>query len=227
MSIAIQTKNLEKTYFAKDIVTPVLKKITLDIYEKEFVSIVGKSGTGKSTLLYQFGLLDVPTSGSIKLFGIDVAKLSRKEKTEFRLNNFGFIFQDNALLPELDARENVALPSIMLGVSKVNAIKKAEEMLERVSMENYSMKYPGQLSGGENQRVSIARALCNEPKIIYADEPTANLDEKTAETIIDLFELLSNEGQTIVMVTHELDYAKRSKRILHLHNGNISKDELL
>src|SRR3972149_6493665 len=186
----------------------VLKGIDINVADGEFVSIIGRSGAGKSTLIYQLGLLDTPTEGEIIIHGEDVSKLSDREKTEFRLMNMGYIFQDYAILPELTAQENVALPAIMQGKEKRKAYESAEEVLEKVGLGAHLGNLPGQLSGGEQQRVSVARAIVNKPKIIFADEPTANLDLVNAKQVLDLLIALNKDGQTVVMVTHEQEYAK-------------------
>ena len=204
----------------------VLKGINLHVMKGEFLSIVGRSGSGKSTLLYQLGLLDYPNSGTILIDGADISNLTEKERTEFRLTRLGYVFQDYALVPELSAIENVAVPLFMQGLSKVGSYKKAAGALERVGLAERTGHYPSQLSGGEQQRVSIARAIAHEPKILFADEPTANLDNETSLSVINVFLELHKEGQTIVMVTHEPEYAELTNRTVTLFDGLITGEKL-
>ena len=220
---AIEVKNLTKEYNDGKNVTKVLKGIDLEVKDGEFVAIVGRSGAGKSTLLYQLGLLDKPTGGEIKLIGKDVSHLSEKTKSEFRLNELGYVFQDYALLPELTAQENIALPIMMQGKSKAEALLMASVVLEKVGMKDKGRNLPNELSGGQQQRVSVARAVAHNPHILFADEPTANLDSVSGEQVVKLFKELNKAGQTIVMVTHEEEYAQMADRIIELSDGLISK----
>jgi putative ABC transport system ATP-binding protein len=221
----IKTDAITKTFQSGGVETTVLHGITLDIPKGQFLTIMGRSGAGKSTLMYQISLLDRPTSGSIFVDGIDTTSFSIDEATKFRLNNFGYIFQDYALLPELTAVENVALPLLMLGVDLKIARMRAQNVLIKVKMDHRLNNLPSQLSGGEQQRVSVARAIVNEPSIIFADEPTANLDVDNSVRVMDLLSELHTEGQTIVMVTHEEEYSKRAERIIRLSDGVIISDE--
>jgi len=222
----ISIKNLYKTYKNKEIETPVLRGIDLEVKEGEFLGIMGKSGAGKSTLMYQIGLLDHPTSGEIILHNVNTEKLSGEERTNFRLSLLGYVFQDYALIPELTASENVMIPLLMQGKSKLEAKIVADDMLQKVSLSHRKDNKPSQLSGGEQQRVSIARAMAHNPKILFADEPTANLDSVSGRSIIELFEDLHEKGQTIVMVTHEEEYAKYCNRIVYLEDGKIVRETL-
>lgn len=217
----IKTENLTKIYNNDGVSTTALKNINLEIKKGDFVSIMGKSGAGKSTLLHQISLLDDQTSGKIYVNDFDTSALSQKEKTDFRLENFGYIFQDYALLPELNAVENVALPLLMKGVEMKKAIDKARESLERVGLGNRLQYLPSKLSGGEQQRVSIARAIANEPKIIFADEPTASLDSRSSKLVLDTFLELNRQGETIIMVTHELEYGNLAQKMITLSDGEI------
>ena len=217
----IETKNLVKTFKNGDVITPVLKGIDFQAREGEWVAIMGRSGAGKSTLLYQMSLLDDPTGGEIVIDGEDTHAMTPKEKMTFRLVRFGFVFQDYALLPELTALENVALPLLMQGFSKARAYQKSVASLERAGLGHRINSLPSQLSGGEQQRVSIVRAVAHEPKILFADEPTANLDNESSKRIMEIFTDLHNEGQTIIMVTHEDQYAKLAERVVHLDDGKI------
>lgn len=217
----IETKNLFKTFVNGDVETHVLKGIDFTVPKGDFVSIMGRSGAGKSTLLYQLSLLDDPSSGEIIVDGHDTHKMSAGQKTTFRLREFGFVFQDYALLPEMSALENVALPLLMQSMPRVQAYKMAADALTSVRLEKRLDNLPSQLSGGEQQRVSIARAIAHKPKILFADEPTANLDNESSRTVMGIFSDLHRAGQTIVMVTHEEEYAQLTERIVKMDDGKI------
>lgn len=220
----IEVKNLKKSFHTGDTELVVLNDISISIKKGEFFSITGRSGSGKSTFLYQLGLLDHPNSGEIRINGVDVSSLDHDERTAFRLNELGYVFQDYALVPELSALENTAVPLLMQGLSKGEAYAKAKEALQRVALLERLNNLPNQLSGGEQQRVSIARAIAHDPKIIFADEPTANLDSETANTVINTFLELNRNGQTIIMVTHEPEYAVLTQRAVKLGDGKILAD---
>lgn len=217
----IKATNIIKTYQDGQKETKVLKGVDFIAKEKDFVAIMGRSGAGKSTLLYQMSMLDQPTGGEIFIDGVNVLKLSQQERTRFRLKELGYVFQDYALLPDLTALENVALPLLMLGEGKKLAYKHALKMLERVGLGHRINNVPSNLSGGEQQRVSVARAIVHNPKILFADEPTANLDNESSKQIIAIFKELNEAGQTIIMVTHEEEYAKVAKRIVKIDDGLI------
>ena len=217
----IEVKNLIKTFRDGEAETRVLKGINFKVGKGEFISIMGRSGAGKSTLLYQMSLLDDPTSGEIIIDGQDIHLMTRKEKTKFRLLNCGYVFQDYALLPELTAIENVVLPLLMQNINKKMAYEKAKESLIRVNLRNRLDNLPSHLSGGEQQRVAIARAIVHNPRILFADEPTANLDNESSATIIEIFKKLHKEGQTIIMVTHEEPYAKITEKTVKIDDGKI------
>lgn len=223
----ISVKNLIKTFVNGKIETPVLKGIDLDVIEGEFLSIMGKSGAGKSTLMYQMSLLDEPTSGTLHVDGMDILKLSNKEKTRFRLEKLGYVFQDYALMPELTAGENVMVPLLMKGLDTNTAKEKAAKALAEVGLAGKENNRPSQLSGGEQQRVSIARAIAEDPKILFADEPTANLDSASGNHIIEVLRDINKKGQTIVMVTHEREYTLYCDRIVHLEDGKVVREEKL
>lgn len=221
----IQIENLKKTYPGKN-PTQALKNISFSIKRGEFLAIMGRSGSGKSTFLHQLGLIDIPTEGKITIDNVDVLALSESEKTRFRLTYLGYVFQEYALIPELTALENTYLPSSALEKNGNNYKKRAENVLEVVGLKDRLDHFPHELSGGEQQRVAIARAIINNPKIIFADEPTANLDSISSKVVLDLFQKLKNEfKQTIVMVTHEPEDKKYTDRILWLKDGSIEKIE--
>lgn len=217
----IQTKNLIKTFKDGDVKTYVLKGIDFHAENGEFVVIMGRSGSGKSTLLYQMSLLDEPTSGQIIIDGHDTREMSPEEKILFRLQKCGYVFQDYALLPELTALENVVLPLLMQNDDKKKAYAVAKEALTKVGLAHRFNNIPSHLSGGEQQRVSIARAIAHQPKILFADEPTANLDNESSKAVLDIFQDLHRGGQTIIMVTHEEQYAKMAQKIVRLDDGKI------
>jgi putative ABC transport system ATP-binding protein len=220
----IDARGIKKTFTNGDVTTEVLKGIDLRIADGEFVAIMGRSGAGKSTLLYQLSLLDEPSAGLVSIDGLDASTLTQNEKTQYRLKHMGFVFQDYALIPELTARENIMLPLLQRGELPADASVKAIEVLDTLGMAHRAHGLPSELSGGEQQRVSIARAIVHEPKVLFADEPTANLDLQAAKEVIGILEMLSRERkQTIVMVTHEADYGKRADRIIHLTDGVVDK----
>lgn len=222
----IQIKNLTKTYQDGEVITQVLKGLNFYADEGDFVAIMGRSGAGKSTFLYQMSMLDTPTGGEIVIDNVDVMNLTEEEKSTFRLKKLGYVFQDYALLPDLTALENVALPLLMKGENKKTAYRHAKKILEKVGLENRIHNVPSALSGGEQQRVSVARAIVHKPKILFADEPTANLDSFSSRQIMDIFIELNKAGQTIIMVTHEEEYAKDTKRIVQLDDGKIVDDQV-
>ncbi len=221
----IEAKNLIKKFKSGASELVVLKNLNLEVKPGEFLAITGRSGSGKSTLLYQLGLLDRPNSGEIFIDGINVSSLTDDERTLFRLNELGYIFQDYALVPELNALENVLIPLLMQGLTTEQAEKLSRGALEKVGLIEKINNLPSQLSGGEQQRVSIARAIGHNPKILFADEPTANLDSETAKIVLKTFLDLNKEGQTIIMVTHEPEYAALTHREVVLAEGIISKEK--
>ena len=219
----IEIKNLSRIYSMGEVKVKALNNVTLDIKRGEFAAIMGKSGSGKSTLLHQLGLLDTPTSGEIIFRGKNILGLSESRKARFRLEKFGYVFQEYALLPELTALENVYLPAMALGRKKEDYIKAGTQVLEQVGLGTRLYHRPREMSGGEQQRVAIARALINKPDILFADEPTANLDSSSSKQIIGLFQKLNKEMQlTIQMVTHEPDDMKYVSRVVWLNDGELS-----
>ncbi|MBP9752060.1 MAG: ABC transporter ATP-binding protein [Candidatus Moranbacteria bacterium] len=219
----ITVNNLKKTY-PGTVPTYALKGVSLNIAEGEFVALMGRSGSGKSTLLHQLGLLDMPTSGSVVINGDDVLALSDADRTKFRLRYLGYVFQEYALISELTALENVSLPAMALGDEE--AKKRAAYLLEIVGLEHRLHHYPSEMSGGEQQRVAIARSLINNPKVLFADEPTANLDTVSSEIVLSLFQKLNKElHQTILVVTHEPEDRKYVDRVIWLKDGKIEKEK--
>ncbi|MDA8596856.1 ABC transporter ATP-binding protein [Candidatus Pacebacteria bacterium] len=220
----ITASNIHRTFGSGDLTTHVLKGIDIEIATGEFVAIMGKSGAGKSTLMYQLSVLDTPTEGIICLDGTDVTTLDEKAATRFRLNTLGYVFQDYALVPDLNARENIMMPLLMRGEDWDTASFTADSALDSVGLEGKYLNLPSELSGGEQQRVSVARAIAGKPKILFADEPTANLDSVSGTAVIDLITKLHRElNQTIVMVTHEPEYAVNCNRIIHMEDGQITR----
>lgn len=217
----IKINNLTKIFTIGDNKLTVLNKISFSVPSGQFLAITGMSGSGKSTLLYQLSLLDRPNTGTIVIEDIDTSELTSEERISFRLKNLGYIFQDYAILPMLTAKENVMMPLLMQGIDKIIAQKKAEEALAKVDLQDRLGNLPSQLSGGQQQRVSIARAIVHNPKILFADEPTANLDTESSETVLNIFLSLHKQGQTIIMVTHEPEYAKLAERNIELRDGLI------
>lgn len=220
----ITVTGLKRSFKTDTVETHVLKGIDFIAHDGEFIAIMGRSGAGKSTFLYQISLLDDPTDGTIIIDGKDTRLMSPHEKTSFRLDQFGFVFQDYALLPELTALENVALPLLMQNRSRTAAYAKAEEALARVRLSHRLENLPSQLSGGEQQRVSIARAVAHNPNVLFADEPTANLDNESSHAVLEIFKELHGAGQTIIMVTHEEEFAAGAKRLVKIDDGRIIYD---
>lgn len=215
----IKTKNLTKTYILGKNKINAISNITLQVKVGEFVVITGMSGSGKSTLLYQLGLLDRPSEGSIIFNGVETTKLSSKKRSQLRLTSMGYVFQDYSLVPSLNAKQNVLLPLMQSGVSLGEASELAIKKLSELGLKERVNNLPSQLSGGEQQRVGIARALVNDPKVIFADEPTASLDYSTSKQVMDAFKKLNKKGQTIVMITHENEFVKYGGRIIKMKDG--------
>jgi putative ABC transport system ATP-binding protein len=219
---SIETRSITKRYGVGAIAVEALKGVSLAIAEGEYVAVMGKSGSGKSTLLHMLSALDVPSSGEVLVEGNNVAQSSERALARMRLELFGYVFQDYALLPELTALENVLLPYFMrTGAMHAAARAHGTELLARVGLTTHASRVPAKLSGGEQQRVAIARALVNNPNVLFADEPTANLDSETSETVLGIFDALHTQGLTIVMITHEEEYAKRAERVITLQDGRV------
>ncbi len=222
-SNAIEGRNLIKDYRMGSTVTRVLNDITIQIYKGEFVSIMGPSGSGKSTLLYILGGLDNPTKGSVLIGGEDIAKFDDGQKSVMRRNKIGFIFQFYNLIPNLNVEENILLPVLLDGRNPPNYKKQLEEILEIVGLSNRRRHTPRELSGGQQQRVAIARALINSPEIIFADEPTGNLDSRTGAEIMKLLQDINRESnKTILMVTHSAQAAEHGGRTVNVRDGSIA-----
>ena len=222
----ISVKNLSKIFQTGEQEIKAVNSVSFEVPEGQFLMVTGKSGSGKSTLLYQLGLLDTPTSGHIHIDGVDTDILTESQRTQMRLSALGYIFQDYAILPTLTALENVMVPLLMLGEHKDEAERKALHALKRLEMGDRMHNLPAELSGGQQQRVSIARAIAHGPKILFADEPTANLDTETSMNVLQAFLDLNKEGQTIVMVTHEADYSRMGHRIITLADGKLVEDKI-
>lgn len=222
----IDVKNIKKSYPLGDINLNILKGINLSVEAGEFVAIMGPSGSGKSTLMNILGCLDIPSSGKYLLDGIDVSKMKPDQLAEIRNKKIGFVFQGFNLLSRTSALENVELPMVYAGVPAEERFQRAKKALEKVGLKERMGHLPNQLSGGQQQRVAIARAIVNEAPIIFADEPTGNLDTKMSIEIMKLFTKLNDEtGKTIILVTHEEDIALYSKRIIKVVDGEIQSDE--
>ncbi len=220
----IEVKNLTKKFQNGDQLIVALNNVSFSVPEGQFLTVSGKSGSGKSTLLYQMGLLDMPSGGQVLIDGTDFVQMPENDRTLTRLNDLGYIFQDYAILPSLTALENTVLPLLMQGYDIKEAEEKATQALVKLGISDRMNNLPSQLSGGQQQRVSIARAIAHNPKIIFADEPTANLDSETSEQVIQAFLALNKEGQTIIMVTHEPEYAKLAHRTIFMTDGAITSD---
>ncbi len=220
----IETKNLIKEYDVGSQKVKALDGINLSVDEGEFISIMGPSGSGKTTLMNIIGCLDTPTNGTYHLNGRSVSDLTEDELANIRNEEIGFVFQSFHLLARNSALDNVMLPLKYAGTSKNEAIKRSNEALEQVGLSDRSKHTPAELSGGQQQRVAIARALVNNPSILFADEPTGNLDSKTGTDVMNIFKELNNNGQTIILITHEDSIAKQSNRIITIMDGLIKSD---
>jgi putative ABC transport system ATP-binding protein len=221
---AIDVKDVWKIYGTK-VQIEVLRGVSLSISEAEFVAIIGASGSGKSTLMHVMGCLQKPTRGEIVLDSVNIAELTEDELAEIRGKQIGFVFQQFNLLPLKTAQKNVELPLIFQGVNATERSKKAAELLERVGLGHRMSHKPSQMSGGEQQRVAIARALVGNPAIIFADEPTGNLDTKSSREIMSILKKLNSEGKTLIVVTHDTEIASWADRTIRLRDGRIIEDE--
>ena len=224
--IIINLQNIERSFEIGEETVRALRSVDLNIHRNEYVALMGPSGSGKSTLMNILGCLDTPSSGAYFLNGTDVSKMTDNELAGIRNKEIGFIFQTFNLLPKSTALDNVILPLIYAGMSKEDRDKRAMQALTEVGLANRVKHKPNELSGGQRQRVAIARALVNNPSIILADEPTGNLDSKTSEEIMGLFEDIHTKGNTIIVVTHEEDIARYAHRIIRLKDGLVESDEV-
>ena len=221
-NIAIEGKNIMKDFKIGETTTRVLKNVSLKVLKGEFVSIMGQSGSGKSTLLYILGGLDTPTEGTVSMNGADISRFNDAKMSQIRRQNIGFVFQFYNLIPNLNVEENIMLPLLLDGKKFKDYRKQLDNILEIVGLSDRRKHTPRELSGGQQQRVAIARALISDPEILFADEPTGNLDSKTGAEIMKLLQSINkNSGQTIIMVTHSPEAAKNSSRIITVKDGII------
>ncbi|MGV6829545.1 MAG: ABC transporter ATP-binding protein [Flavobacteriales bacterium] len=225
MDSIIKIRGIIRDFPLGNEIVKVLKGVDLDIQRGEYVALMGPSGSGKSTLMNLLGCLDTPTGGSYILNGKDVSHLTQDELAEIRNKEIGFVFQTFNLLPRTTALENVALPMIYAGTSKQERTSRATQVLTEVGLADRMDHQPNQLSGGQRQRVAVGRALVNKPSIILADEPTGNLDSKTSVEIMNLFDEIHSQGNTVIVVTHEEEIASHAHRIIRLRDGMIESDE--
>jgi len=223
--VLLGARRLERVYRLSRERIRALDEVDLDVREGDFIAIAGPSGSGKSTLLHLLGLIDSPTGGELRVRGRAAQDLGREERAALRLRTLGFVFQAFNLLPMLTARQNVELALALAGIGRGERRRRASGLLEQVGLARRMNHRPAQLSGGERQRVAIARALANQPDVVLADEPTGNLDSRTGAEIVDLLERLNAAGQTIVMVTHNMELARRAKRLFEMRDGRISEVE--
>ena len=218
----VEFRNVRKIYRLGDEEIRALDDVSLEIEEGEFISIIGPSGSGKSTLMHILGCLDSPTSGTIRLDGVEIQNARPRQLAGIRNRKIGFVFQFFNLLPKLNVLQNVELPMIYSGIGSAERRRRAHEALEAVGLSNRIRHRPSQLSGGQQQRAAIARALVNNPRIILADEPTGNLDSQTGEAILALFRKLSTEGRTVILVTHDPEIAAVTPRRIEIRDGKIA-----
>ena len=222
----IEVKNLEKTYYVGDMEVNALRGVSFNVLKSQFSAIMGPSGSGKSTLMHIIGCLDSPTKGEYHLNGENVANMQDDQLAKIRNKEIGFVFQKFHLLPRNTALENVMLPLKYASVGKTERSKKAMEALTQVGLADRVDHRPSELSGGQQQRVAIARALVNSPAILFADEPTGNLDSKTGEEVMNLLHELNDKGQTIVLITHEKEIADQTERTIFIRDGKIESDAI-
>jgi len=222
----IVTKNLSKTYGKGDLQVKALKETTVTIKQGDYIAIIGPSGSGKSTLMNLIGCLDRPTTGKLYIDETDVYSLNENELARIRREKIGFIFQKYNLIPTLSALENVALSMGFAGVDKKTRVKKATQLLEMVGLSHRIHHKPSEMSGGEQQRVAISRALGNDPSIVLGDEPTGNVDTTSGNTIMNILEEINNKGETVIIVTHDPNVAKRARRVLRIQDGIVREEHV-
>jgi len=220
----IKLENVFKSYKMGNSFVEALRNINISIKKGEFIAIVGPSGSGKSTMMNLVGALDTATKGNIFLDSVDIEKLPESLLAQIRGRKIGFVFQTFNLIPSLNAIDNVMLPMVFQGIPKKTRIERAKKLLERVGLKNRMYFFPNEMSGGERQKVAIARALVNNPEVILADEPTGNLDSKSGEEILNIFLELNKEGKTIIVITHNNEIAKKAKRVIRMRDGYILED---
>lgn len=223
MSIVVKLAKINKVYISGEVSFHALKNVSLEVRKGDFLAVIGASGSGKSTLMNIIGLLDHPSSGKYELNGEDTSHLGEDKLAKIRNKKLGFVFQSFNLLPRTAAIDNVAIPLVYAGLNKQDRLEKSKAALEQVGLGDKLNSRPNQLSGGQQQRVAIARALVNDPELILADEPTGNLDSKSGDEIMKIFENLHKMGKTIIMITHEPDIAKHAKKIIKMKDGEITK----
>lgn len=222
MNSIMSMKNIKKEYImGEGIIVSALKDVDLDVFQNDFLGVLGPSGSGKSTMLHIMGLLDSPSSGTLTIGGIETSKMTENQRAKIRGEKIGFVFQTFNLINSLTALENVELPLVLRSGHWTSRKEKAKKILESVGLGDRLNHTPGQLSGGQRQRVAIARALVNDPEIILADEPTGNLDSKTGSEVLKIFEDLHSQGKTIIIITHDQNIAKHTKRFVQLKDGRI------
>nr|EGQ40241.1 MAG: ABC-type antimicrobial peptide transport system, ATPase component [Candidatus Nanosalinarum sp. J07AB56] len=218
---AIETRDLKKVYEMGELEVNALEGVDLEIEEGEFAAMMGPSGSGKSTLMHLLGLLDTPSSGEIMIDGVETSNYSEHQRDQFRLRKIGFVFQFYSMLSGLEAYNDARLPLLLSGASERASLKKAKEALQRVGLGERIEHDSSEMSGGQRQRAAIARAIVNDPEIVFADEPTSELGTETSEAVVDLFREISEEGRTVVMVNHEEEMARRADRVIYLEDGKV------
>ena len=219
-NIILKAKDVSKTFYDVKQKVEVLKNVNLNIYSGDFTIIMGQSGSGKSTLLYSLSSMDTPTSGKVEILGTEISTLSEKQISNLRQKDISFIFQGINLIPDLTSFENIAYPAYMI-MSKQEANKKSEEILNKLGLAEQRDKYPNEMSGGQQQRIAIARAIVTSPKILFGDEPTGALNSGAGKQVLEILTELNNKGQSTVMVTHDIKVAMRGNRLIYLRDGQI------
>ncbi len=219
-NIILKAKDVSKTFYDVKQKVEVLKNVNLNIYSGDFTIIMGQSGSGKSTLLYSLSSMDTPTSGKVEILGTEISTLSEKQISNLRQKDISFIFQGINLIPDFTSFENISYPAYMI-MSKQEANKKSEEILNKLGLVEQRDKYPNEMSGGQQQRIAIARAIVTSPKILFGDEPTGALNSGAGKQVLEILTELNNKGQSIVMVTHDIKVAMRGNRLIYLRDGQI------